>query len=176
MVPVKLEGDCDCLKHLVLVQNSERIERETGLAVEDAVIAAPESGVAQIVVHYRSGFTQCVPRGACLGEGETAQVCSAPGPSESDPGIATVKQTTSGTEVWRKAKLLETMELPDLPPPDSELLQQFLVDHHDVFSLEMVSVEKLTLCTWRSTRETLAPRSKPQDECRLLSAKRWRSS
>ena len=47
-----------------------------------------------------------------------------------------MKQTTSGTEAWRKAKLLETMELPDLPPPDLELLQQFLVDHHDVFSLE----------------------------------------
>ena len=52
VVPVKL-GDGDCLKHLVLVQNSERIEKETGLTVEDAVIAAPESGVAQIVVHNR---------------------------------------------------------------------------------------------------------------------------
>ena len=139
VVPVKLEGDPDCLKHPVLVQNCESIERETGLTVEDAVISAPGSGVAQIVVHNRSGFTQCVPRGACLGEGETAQVWSAPGPSESDTtaaGTATVMQTTSGTEAWRKEKLLDAIELPDLPPPDSELLHKFLVDHHDVFSLE----------------------------------------
>ena len=169
VVPVKLEGDRDCLKRLVLVQNSERIERETGLTVEDAVIAAPESGVAQIVVHNRSGFTQCVPRGACLGEGETTQVCSAPGPSESDPnspGTATVKQTTSGTEAWRKAKLLETMELPDLPPPDSELLQQFLVDHHDVFSLEdgergETDLVRMEIDTGDTSPKKQAPRRMP---------------
>ena len=152
MVPVKLEEDPDCLKHPVLVQNCESIERETGLTVEDAVISAPGSGVAQIVIHNRSGFTQCVPRGACLGEGETAQVWSAPGPSESDTtaaGTATVMQTTSGTEAWRKEKLLDAIELSDLPPPDSELLHKFLVDHHDVFSLEDGERGELTLCAWR---------------------------
>ena len=147
--------------------------------MEDAVIAAPESGVAQIVVHNRSGFTQCFPRGACLGEGETAQVCSAPGPSESNPhspGIATVKQTTSGTEAWRKAKLLETMELSDLPPPNSELLQQFLVDHHDVFSLEdgergETDLVRMEIDTGDTSPKKQAPR-------RMLFAvrKRWRSS
>jgi len=107
--------------------------------VEDAIIAAPRNGAAQIVVNNCSGFTQCVPRGTYLGEAETAQVLSVLEPGKRDPNPAetvTVKQTTSEAEAGRKEKLLETIRLPELPSPDSELLREFLTDHHDVFSLE----------------------------------------
>ena len=46
VVPVKLEGDSDILQHPLLVQTQERIEKQTGLMVEDAVICAPQSGMA----------------------------------------------------------------------------------------------------------------------------------
>ena len=124
MVSVRLEGDPACLQHPLIVQNRESIKEETGLTVEDAVINAPRSGVAQIVVSNRSGFIQYAPTGACLGEAETAQVLPVSEPGESTPNraqIVTVKQTTSETEAWRREKLLETIELPP---------------HHDVFSLE----------------------------------------
>lgn len=46
-----------------------------------------------------------------------------------------VRQVTCEPEAWRKAKLLETLQPPDLPPPDLELLRGFLTNHHDVLSL-----------------------------------------
>ena len=58
-ISVKLEGDTDCVKHSLLVQNRESIEKDTGLTVEDVVIPPPKSGVSQIVIHNRSGFTVC---------------------------------------------------------------------------------------------------------------------
>ena len=66
VVPVRLEGDSDILQHPLLVQTQDRIERETGLMVEDAVICAPQSGLAQIVVRNCSSVTQSVPMRACL--------------------------------------------------------------------------------------------------------------
>ena len=56
MVSVKLEGDIDCVKHSLLVQNWKSIEKETGLTVEDAIISLPKSGISQIVVRNRSAL------------------------------------------------------------------------------------------------------------------------
>ena len=81
---MKLEGDTDCVKHSLLVQNQESIEKQIGLTVKDAIISPPKSGVSQIVVHNHSGFTQCVPEGACLGEAEEAMVLLISEPGESD--------------------------------------------------------------------------------------------
>ena len=53
-----------------MVQTQERIEKQTGLTVKHAVIYAPQSGIAKIVVYNCSGVTQSVPLGACLGEAE----------------------------------------------------------------------------------------------------------
>ena len=48
MISVKLEGDIDCVKHSLLVQNWESIEKETGLTVEDAIIPPLKSGVHRL--------------------------------------------------------------------------------------------------------------------------------
>ena len=72
------------------------------------------------------------------GEAEEAEVMLIPEPGESDLELAEtvmVKKTISGTDSWRKEKLLESIELPELSPPDAELLKEFLTHHHDVFSL-----------------------------------------
>lgn len=100
-ISVKLEGDTNCVKHSLLVQNRESIEKKRGLTVEDAIIPPPKSGVSQIVVHNRSGFTQSVPEGACLGEAEEAEVLLISEPGESDLDLAetvTVKKTISATD------------------------------------------------------------------------------
>lgn len=106
--------------------------------VEDAVIPRPSCGMAQIVVNNLSGSTQCVPKGAHIGEVEAAEVLMAPGPDgpeQSPVRIIVAKQTTSETAAWRK-KLLEMLQLPQLPLQDKELLQGFLADHHGAFSIE----------------------------------------
>ena len=64
------------------MRTQNRIEKETTLTLEDAVIGAPHSGVAQIVVHNCCGVTQSIPMGACLGEAEAARVLSVPEPGE----------------------------------------------------------------------------------------------
>ena len=136
---MELEGDPDDLKQPLIVLNREDVERETGLTVEDAVITAPENGVAKLIVTNCSGFTQSVPRGTYLGEAEVAEVLATVEPDKNEPSSAeavTVKRTTFSSEAWRREKLMETLELPDLPPPDLRLLREFLADHHDVFSLE----------------------------------------
>ena len=139
LVSVELEGDPDDLKQPLIVLNHEDVERETGLTVEDVVITAPENGVAKLIVTNCSGFTQSVPRGTYLGEAEVAEVLATVEPDKNEPSSAeavTVKRTTFSSEAWRREKLMETLELPDLPPPDLRLLREFLADHHDVFSLE----------------------------------------
>ena len=136
-ISVKLEGDIDCVKYSLLVQNRESI-KETGLTVEDVIIPPPKSGVSQIVIHNRSGFTQCVPESACLGEAEEAEVLLLPEPEGSDLEPAetvTVKMTISGTDSWRKEKLLETIDLPELSLPDATLdlasgFWQIRMEHH----------------------------------------------
>ncbi len=102
--------------------------------IEDAVITAPGNGVTQIVVNNCSGVTQCVPEGVCLGEAEMAQVLPESGEDDLEvSGTATVKWTPSKLDTWRKEKLLETLQLPELPSPSSGLLRVLLTEHHNVF-------------------------------------------
>lgn len=56
IVTVKLERKPDSLEHSLLVHNCKSIERDTGLTVEDSLIAAPGNSITQIVVNNCSGF------------------------------------------------------------------------------------------------------------------------
>ena len=132
------------------MQNRESIEKETGLTVANAVITASRSGVAKIVVNNYSGLTQHLPKGACLGEVEMAQVLSVPDPGEGDlysAKTAMVKQTTSETEDWRKEKPFKIIALPESPPPELGLLQISWQTIMMSSVWRMVSAEKRTLCT-----------------------------
>ena len=57
VVSVKLEGYIDSPEHSLLVHSWEIIQRETGLTVENSIIAVPQSSLAQIVVKNCCGFT-----------------------------------------------------------------------------------------------------------------------
>ena len=104
MVPVKLEGDPDILCHPLLVQTQDRIEKETGRTLENAVNCAPQSGVAKAVVCNRSSVIQFVPMGACLGEAEAAQVLYVPEPGESDLDTA---QYVAVTQITLEPQLVK---------------------------------------------------------------------
>ena len=147
--------------------------------MEDAIIPPPKSGVSQIVVHNHSGFTQCVPEGACLGEAEEVVVLLFPEPEESDLELAEtvmVKMITSGTDLWGKEKLLETINLPELSLPDAELLKEFLTHHHDVFSLVDGERGETDLVYMKIDTGEASPKKQPPNECLLLFTRKWPNS
>ena len=111
--------------------------RERPLRVEDAIVTVSKSGVAQIVV--RNCFTRSVAGGECLAMAEVAEILTVPeliGSDAGPTGTCSVNRTTALSGESRKTKLLDVLELPDLPPTDQKILYELLADHHNVFSLE----------------------------------------
>ena len=113
--------------------------RERPLWVEDAIVTVSKSGVAQIVVRNCSGFTRSVAGGECLAMAEVAEILTVPELTGSDAGptgTCSVNRITTLSGESKKTKLLDVLELPDLPPTDRKILCELLADHHNVFSLE----------------------------------------
>ena len=169
VVSVELTGCCHQHAPSLLVQNQEHIERETGLRVEDAIVTVSESGVAQIVVRNCSGFTQSVAGGECLAMAEVAEILTVPELTGSDAGptgTCSVNRTTALSDESRKTKLLDVLELPDLPPTDRKILCEFLADHHNVFSLEEgergeTDLVRMAIDTYDASPRKQAPRRMP---------------
>ena len=137
MVPVKLEGTSQLLSRTIIVEGEERVEKETGIIVEDAVVSAPKDGLTHVVVSNLTGFTQTVPEGTFLCGAQIADVVTPdPEPESATEDAANVKKLSSPQEEWRRRKLLEIVQLQDVPQDDARQLQVFLADNHDVFSLE----------------------------------------
>ena len=67
VMPDRLDSTWE-LKNPLLVEGDGSFERETGLVVEDALIAAAEDGITQLVVTNLFGFTQTVQEGVLVGE------------------------------------------------------------------------------------------------------------
>ena len=72
-----------------------------------------------------------------------------------------MKQTISATEFWRNEKLFKTIELPELSPPDAELLKEFLKHHHDVFSLEDGECGEMNLVYTKFDTRDASPKKHP---------------
>ena len=93
------------------------------------LVLAPKSGVYQTVFQNHSGFKKQVPEGPCLGEEEEAEVLLIPEPGESDLDLAELLRQSrpplQQNHGGKKKKLLQTIELPELSPPDAELLREF---------------------------------------------------
>ena len=88
-----------------------------------------------MVVWNDSGFTQKLGEGTVLGVIDRAEVLDIPPNLEiTDP--ATVSRVDHSKQEPKKKKLLEALKLPALPPDEFQQLEGFLVDAHDVFSLE----------------------------------------
>ena len=108
----------------------------SGVAIESAVIMPPRDGITQMVVRNDSGFTQKLDEGMVLGVVENAEILEVP-PNQGATNSAAVNRLDSSADhEQRKEKLLDTLKLPTLPPDELQQLKDFLVDHHDVFSLE----------------------------------------
>ena len=72
-------------------------------------------------------------------------------------------RTTALSDESRKTKLLDVLELPDLPPTDRKILCEFLADHHNVFSLERGETDlvRMAIDTCDASPRKQAPRRMP---------------
>lgn len=132
VVPVRCEGNVEQFQQPLLVVAEQDLD---GLIVDSAVIMPPKDGITQIVVRNDSGFTQKLDEGAILGMVESAEVIDVC-PSMETTDSVTVNRLNSSNQGLREERLLTTLKLPTLPPDELQQLKEFLVDHHDVFSLE----------------------------------------
>ena len=159
VVPVRLDSTWE-LKKPLMVEGDGSFERETGLIVEDALIAAAEDGITQLVVTNLSGFTQTVQEGVLVGEVQPADVLKPdPGPEEATHGeAACVRKLSLSREQWRKTKLMKVLDLPEMPPGDTCQLQDFLKENHEVFSLEDGERGETDLVSMEINTEGASPR------------------
>ena len=138
IVSVQVDGPLQQPGRSMIVEGCEMFEKETGVVVEDAIVSAAEDGLTRLVITNLSGLTQTVPAGTLLGLAQTGAEVLTPGPESEiiEANVADVKSLSSSEEEWRRKKLLEELDLQDVPQSDVVQLRGFLADNHKVFSLE----------------------------------------
>ena len=133
-VPVRLDPSV-AESHQTVMIEGERSFKKAGLITENAVINYPHDGLTSLVITNMSGFTQRVTEGTIVGEAQAAEVLVLePLPNESQP--TNVRRLSSCQDEERRKKLLDVLQLQDMPASDAEQLRTFLANNHDVFSLE----------------------------------------
>ena len=136
VVPVRLDYSTQEAKDTLIIEGDENMWR-TGLVVEDAIVTAPQDSFTCLVITNPSGFTQRITKGTVVGEAQIAEVLTPDAePDSTVDESASVRTLSSSQEEWRKKKLLEMLQLQDVPQPDAEQLRDFLTANHKVFSLE----------------------------------------
>ena len=113
-----------------LLIEGELLFAKTGMVVENAVVNLPQDDLAHLVIrpHPESD------KGTVILEAQIAEVLTSE-PVSSDFTPATVRRLSSQDEERRK-KLLEMLQLQEVPGYDAEQLRTFLANNHDVFSIE----------------------------------------
>ncbi|XP_062502489.1 uncharacterized protein LOC134179568 [Corticium candelabrum] len=109
-------------------------EIESGLTVVSAVVMPPENDIVQMVIRNESSFTHRLSQEETVGVIETEGVLDAPLDVESS-GYLTINMVSGDSFEQRKEELLHSLTLPDLLQDELKQLEDFLVDHHNVFSL-----------------------------------------
>jgi hypothetical protein len=123
---------------LLLQQDKELLSLQ--LSTNDILLQPDANGRTHSVLTNFSGFTQCLKQGDILGQVVQVQVVEAP--SETTESLSRAFNVTtsirpqSQKETQRKEKLREVLIEPDLPDNEKCALLDFLVAHHDAFSLE----------------------------------------
>ena len=117
---------------------------EKGLQVDRAIFRPDNSGVAIIRLTNPTGYSCKVTEGLNLGVAEEITLISPCTEDRSSqaaaqmftPG-AIVKQITSGSKKWRRDEIRKIYrDSLDLPSAERDTFCQFLMDHHQAFSME----------------------------------------
>ena len=134
LVPVRLES-CVLKEGETLLIEGEQLREQTGLVLENTVVDVPQDGLTHISLINMSGIMQTIPERTVVGEAQAAVVVT-PESGPSDVPSTTIRKLSSSQEKERRKKLLEILQLHDVPQSDVEQLRSFLSDNHDVFSLD----------------------------------------
>ena len=158
LVPVQLDPGSTGEDEVLLIEG-EQLLGEVGLVLEDAVVNATQDGTAQLVITNMSGLTQRVPEGTVVGEAQIAEVVT-PEPRSTDALSASVRRLSS-QEGERREKLLELLQLHDVPQSETGRLRSFLADNHDVFCLEGGDRGETSLVAMEIDTGDAPPRKQP---------------
>jgi len=124
------------------------------------VVHAPCDGTTQLVITNMSGITQRVPEGAVVGEAQIAEVVT-PVPNSTNAQSASIRKLSPSQDGERRRRLLESLQLYEVPPSDAGPLCTFLADNHDVFSLEEGERGETSLLAMEIDTGDAPPRKQP---------------
>ena len=146
-------------------------EIESGLTVVSAVVMPPENDIVQMVIRNESSFTHRLSQEETVGVIETEGVLDAPLDVESS-GYLTINMVSGDSFEQRKEELLHSLTLPDLLQDELKQLEDFLVDHHNVFSLGNGERGETDIVKFEIDTGDVFPQNKLLEECPRLS-NRW---
>ena len=136
LVFVALEKPND-VEQSIVVEGDRRFESESGLVLEDAVVSVGKDGLTRVVLINLSGLTQTIPGGTLVGGAYHADILEEPELElTSRKHSPVVRKLSNSQGQWRKKKLLEVVHLPEMPLSNGTPLREFLMNNHEVFSLE----------------------------------------
>ena len=135
--------------------------------LEDGLVTTSD-GLAPLVITNMSGITQQLSEGTVVGEAQEAEVVVATPESNINdtPAESSVRKLSCSNEEERRKKILEMVQLTDVPQTETEQLRAFLVDNHSVFSLDEgergeTSIVKMNIDTGDSLPRKQNPRWMP---------------
>ena len=141
VVPVQVEGAKNGAT--LLLEPTHAFEQESGLELSSTLVQPSADGRTHAVIANLSGFTQRVAPGSMMGQAEEVVVFDqldvgrGDDPSPELPSCEVVRVDTSQESAARKQKLLEMVERPELLDEEQlACLEEFLVEHHQAFSLD----------------------------------------
>ena len=165
VVPVQVEGGRE--GESLLFEPDSTTEQEWGVDWLDTLLQPTADGRAQMVVANASGFTQRLSVGVELGRavGVTVMDTANAGlPTEPQliHSCEVAKIDTSPDPTSRKTKLLEAIGKSELLSEEqADCLQNFLMDHHQAFSLEPGERGETDMVQMEVDTGDAAPRRQP---------------
>ena len=135
VIPVQMEEGWSKTDPLLLQEDEELLSLR--LSTDEALLQPDANGQSHAVLTNFSGATQCLNQGDVLGQVVQVEIIEAPPTKESvSRALRVTTSAESQLESERKKKLREMLTEPDLPDNEKCAVLDFLVTHHDVFSLE----------------------------------------
>ena len=119
-----------------LVECNQTFQSHGTLAISDSLIQLEDDSTSKILAVNPSGFTQVLEQRDTLGNAFPVTVETPAVLSGNTSRVLRVNSGSPDREEWRKQKLEEVLEEPDLPEEDRTVLLNFLTGHHGAFCLE----------------------------------------
>ena len=155
----------------LLVHPTGDIDKSTGVYMDDALVLPNQDGRSNVLVSNFTGFTQRLEEGDVLGQ--SVEVVSVESPSPVTPDstprafvIDTVPKGESKTDEvscvqQRQKRLRNVLPDPNLSHHEKETLFKFLIEHHDVFSLDEGERGETDLIQMEIDTGTATPKKQP---------------